>query len=215
MKDLVSQMQKSNINSNNIFNNPKPITGQPLLSIIYNSGSETAESVKDNENLQKTKNNNSTREVPYTGLRDCCLMDCASTVPDHDPWPSGKQSKAKAQSQSFQVDFDRSTEAPPTFSPSQTHTRTNPRRTPALHILVLCAHNANYSWLNARGFNPVYFCSVNATSSMNQFFLKDSLQTPRCLTVFPVRSSNTFHYCVALSLYDFLTHISVLTLIRF
>lgn len=29
MKDLVSQMQKSNINSNNIFNNPKPITGQP------------------------------------------------------------------------------------------------------------------------------------------------------------------------------------------
>lgn len=63
----------------------------PALTVylLYNLGIETAEPVTDNENLQKTKNN-STHGDSYMGLRDCYLMDCATAVPDHKPWPSGK-----------------------------------------------------------------------------------------------------------------------------
>lgn len=60
-----------------------------IVYFLYYSGSETAEPVTGDENLQKTKNN-FTHGDSYMDLRDGCLMDCATAVPDHKPWPSGK-----------------------------------------------------------------------------------------------------------------------------
>lgn len=88
---LATLQWHANIKLTTSIESPKPHRQHPALAVylLYNLGTETAEPVTDNVNLQKTKNN-STHGDSYMGLRDCYLMDCATAVPDHKLWPSGK-----------------------------------------------------------------------------------------------------------------------------